>query len=114
MNDGDLLGRLIDTFVTNQIRAEAVLDPLRPQLYHLRDRDGRHEVDLIADLGARGVIGLEIKAHSAPRLSDARHLKWLRDQLGDQFKAGALLHTGPAQFTLGDRIEAIPICALWS
>ena len=114
MNDGDLLGRLIDTFVTNQIRAEAVLDPLRPQLYHLRDRDGRHEVDLIADLGARGVIGLEIKAHSAPRLSDARHLQWLRDQLGDQFKAGALLHTGPAQFTLGDRIEAIPICALWS
>ena len=91
-----------------------MLDPLRPQLYHLRDRDGRHEVDLIADLGARGVIGLEIKAHSAPRLSDARHLKWLRDQLGDQFKAGALLHTGPAQFTLGDRIEAIPICALWS
>ena len=114
MNDGNLLGRLIDTFVTNQLRAEAVVDPNRPQLHHLRDREGRHEVDLIADLGARGIVGIEIKAHSAPSPRDARHLAWLRDQLGDQFKAGALLHTGPARFRLGERIDAIPICTLWS
>lgn len=113
MSDGDLLGRLIDTFVTNQLRAEIIVDPIRPRLYHLRDRDGRHEVDLIADLGARGLIGIEIKAHSAPTLTHARHLVWLRDQLGDRFKAGAVLHTGPAQFRLEDRIEAIPIAALW-
>jgi len=114
MSDGDLLGRLIDTFVSNQIRAEAVVDPIRPQLYHLRDRDGRHEVDLIADLGARGIVGIEIKAHSAPSRHHARHLIWLRDRLDDRFKAGAILHTGPARFTLDDRLEAIPICALWS
>ena len=114
MSDGDLLGRLIDTFVANQLRAEAVVDPSRPKLHHLRDRDGRHEVDVIADLGARGLVGIEIKAHSAPKPADARHLAWLRDELGDQFKAGALLHTGPARYRLGDRIEAIPICTLWS
>lgn len=114
MSDGDLLGRLIDTFVANQLRAEAAVDPLRPQLYHLRDRDGRHEVDLIVDLGARGIIGIEIKAHSAPTPVHARHLVWLRNQMGDQFKAGVLLHTGPGRFTLDERIHAIPICALWS
>lgn len=113
MSDGDLLGRLIDTFVTNQLRAEIVVDPLRPKLYHLRDRDGRHEVDLIADLGVRGLIGIEIKANSAPTLKHARHLVWLRDQLGDKFKAGVVLHSGPAQFQLDERIVAIPICALW-
>ncbi len=114
MSDGHLLGRLIDTFVTNQLRAEAVLDPSWPKLHHLRDRDGRHEVDIVADLGARGLVGIEIKAHSAPKPADARHLVWLRDELGDRFKAGALLHTGPARYRLGDRIEAIPICTLWS
>lgn len=113
MNDGDLLGRLIDTFVANQLRAEAAVDPIRPQLYHLRDRDGRHEVDLIFDLGARGIIGIEIKAHSAPSRHHARHLVWLRDRLGDRFIAGVILHTGPAQFSLDDGIDAIPICALW-
>ena len=35
-------------------------------------RDGRHEVDLVADLGARGVIGIEIKAHSAPTPAHTR------------------------------------------
>jgi len=114
MRDGYLLGRLIDTFAANQLRAEAVVDPARPQLYHLRDRDGRHEVDLVADLGAKGMIGIEIKAHSAPTRHYARHLLWLRDLLGDGFKAGAVLHTGPARFALDDRIAAIPICALWS
>lgn len=114
MSDGNLLGRLIDTFVTNQLRADADIDPARPRLCHLRDRDGRHEVDLIADMGARGIIAIEIKAHSAPKPSHARHLEWLRDKLGDRFKAGVMLHTGPARFPLGDRIEALPISILWS
>ena len=114
MSDGNLLGRLIDTFATNQLRAEAAVDPNRPVLHHLRDRDGRHEVDIVADLGARGLIGVEIKADSAPSPADARHLAWMRDQLGDQFKAGAVLHTGPARYRLAERIEAVPICALWN
>jgi len=63
--------------------------------------------------GARGVIGVEIKAHSAPTRAHARHLVWLRDQLGERFRSGAVLHTGPARFRLDERIEAIPICALW-
>ena len=33
------------------------MDPSRPKLHHLRDRDGRHEVDMVADLGARGMVG---------------------------------------------------------
>ena len=114
MSDGDLLGRLIDTFATNQLRAEAVIDRNRPILHHLRDGDGRHEVDIVADLGARGIVGIEIKASSAPKPADARHLVWLRDSLGHQFRAGAVLHTGPALYRLADRINAVPICALWS
>ena len=114
MRSGDLLGRLIETFVVNQLRAEAVVDPCRPRLHHLRDRDGRHEIDLLADLGARGVIAVEIKAHSAPSRRDARHLEWLRDQLGSRLVAAAVLHTGPRRFRLTEGIEAIPISALWS
>jgi len=38
LRDGDLLGRLIDTFVVSQIRPEAELSPSRPRLHHLRAR----------------------------------------------------------------------------
>jgi hypothetical protein len=54
------------------------------------------------------VVALEVKATTAPSRDDARHLAWLRDQLGDRFLAGAVLHTGPAQFALGARIFAVP------
>ncbi|WP_420613848.1 ATP-binding protein [Candidatus Spongiisocius sp.] len=114
MSDGDLLGRLIETFVANQLRAEVAVDPNRPRLHHLRDREGRHEVDLIADLGMRGLVAIEVKAHSAPSPRHARNLAWLHDQMGDRFLTGVLLHTGPAAFKLTDRIRAIPISAIWS
>ena len=114
MSDGNLLGRLIDTFVTNQLRAETSASGRPPRLYHLRDGAGRHEVDLIIDLGHRGLVALEIKAKGAVNSADARHLVWLRDQLGDQVIAAAVLHTGPARYRVADGVDAIPICTLWT
>jgi predicted AAA+ superfamily ATPase len=114
LRDGDLLGRMIDTFVTAQLRAELELAAYPPRLYHLRDKEGRHEIDLIAELSGDRILAIEIKASAAPTEADARHLCWLRSQLGDRFLAGAVLHTGPGLFQLPDRIAAIPICAIWA
>ena len=113
LRDGDLLGRLIDTFVFLQVRPEAELSPLRPRLYHLRDKEGRREIDLVAELAGGDVVALEVKATAAPDASDARHLAWLRDQLGPRFVAGAVLHTGPRPFGIAERIFALPICSIW-
>src|SRR5207245_11520968 len=52
MRDGDLLGRLIDTFVVSQLRAELAVCSTRPRLYHLRQVQRRHEVDVVAALAA--------------------------------------------------------------
>ena len=111
--DGDLIGRILDTFVLAQLRPEAALLPRRHRLYHLRTRGGRQEVDLLVELDAGRILAIEIKATSAPGSQDAQHLRWLRDELGDRFVAGAVLHTGPAVYPLGDKISAIPVCAIW-
>lgn len=66
LRDGNLLGRIIDTFVLSQIRPEAQLSPLRPRLHHLREKDGRHEIDLLAELAGGDVIAIEIKASASP------------------------------------------------
>jgi len=113
VRDGDLLGRLLDTFVAAQLRPEAALSPNRPRLYHLREHNGRREIDLVAELGADRVVAIEVKATSAPGAQDAKHLFWLRDRLGERFLGGAVLHTGPGQFTLGPSIHAVPIAAIW-
>lgn len=114
LRDGDLLGRLLDTFVLAQLRAEATVAEARPRMFHLRQEDGRHEVDIVAEIRGGGVIGIEIKAASAPTADTARHLSWLRDQLGDRFVAGVVLHTGPATYPLGEKLVAAPISTLWT
>jgi predicted AAA+ superfamily ATPase len=114
LRDGDLLGRLLDTFVASQIRAELAVATTRPRVYHLREEHGRHEIDLMTELGGGSVLAFEVKASAAPSRQDARHLTWLRDRLGDRFTRGAVLHTGIRIYEIDDRIVALPICALWS
>jgi uncharacterized protein len=113
LRHGDLLGRMLETFLAAQIRPELEISPSRPRLYHLREKEGRREIDLLAELAADQVVAVEVKATAAPDPSDARHLSWLRDTLGKRFLAGAVLHTGPRTFPLADRILAVPIAALW-
>jgi len=84
------------------------------RFYHLRTEQGRQEVDLLVEVGAGSVLGIEVKASAAPSTDDAKHLAWLRDQLGDRFVVGVVLHTGPRSFTLGDRLVAAPISTLWA
>ena len=109
-----LLGSVIDTFVVAQLRAEATVARTRYRLSHLREQDGRREVDVIAELGGGRIVGLEIKASANVSRSDARHLEWLSKAMGDRFAGGAVLHTGPDAFDLADRIVAAPISTLWT
>jgi predicted AAA+ superfamily ATPase len=114
LRDGDLLGRILDTFVVAQLRAELPVATSRPRLYHLRQADGRHEVDILLELGGGRVIGIEVKATAAPGASSAAHLSWLREELGDRFVCGVVLHTGKRIYRLDGNIVAAPICALWA
>ncbi len=112
--DPDLLGRLLDTFVAAQLRPEIDLLHPRARLHHLRTEAGRQEIDLLVDLGAGRLVAIEVKAASAPTRRDARHLAWLRDQVGAGFVRGVVFHTGAHPFELDDRIWALPIATLWA
>ena len=114
LRDSDLMGRVLDTFVASQLRSELPIDETHPRLFHLRTQEGRHEVDLLAELAGGGIVAIEVKAEAAPKREAARHLVWLRDQLGERFVAGAVLHTGPRAFALEQGIVAAPICTLWA
>lgn len=112
--DGNLLGRFLDTFVAAQLRPDAVRAESRPRLYHLRQRQGRHEIDVLAEIRGRKLVAIEVKAGAAVDRDDARHLRWLRDEVGDRFLAGVVLHTGSRVYEIDDRILAAPISTLWA
>lgn len=114
LRDGDLLGRVVDTFVTAQIRTELALMSPQPRLHHLRTAEGRHEIDLLIEVGARELVAIEIKATANPGRDDARHLVWLRGQFGEAVRAAVVLHTGRETVEIAEGVIAVPIAALWS
>ena len=113
MTDGDLLGRVIETFVVAQIRSEIALMSPAPRLHHLRTAEGRQEIDLVIEVGPRRLVAIEVKATSSPNSGDARHLRWLERELGERVIATVVLHTGPYTVTFDDGTVAAPISSLW-
>lgn len=87
VSDGDLLGRLLETFVVAQIRAEVALMSPSPRLHHLRTAEGRNEIDLVIEVGPRALVAIEIKATSTPDSGDTKHLRWFRRELGEAVRA---------------------------
>ena len=119
---GDLRGRLMETFAAAQMRVEHDPRVAGRRLCHFR-RDGAQEVDFVLDGGHRGIVGVEVKAGERAGLHEARHLLWLRDQLGDRFVGGVVLHTAPRRPRVlspavgggvgGGRVWAAPLSTLW-
>ena len=76
LRDGGLLGRLLETFVAAQLRPELAVSPSRPRLHHLREKNGRHEIDLLPSWGAprgghrgQGVRRADARRRPTPRLA---------------------------------------------
>ena len=114
---GDVYGRVIETFVLNQIRAE--LEALgRPDaLSHLRTHKGAHEIDAVVETEDGGIVAIEVKSANRHRPGDIAHIEWLSRKIGDRFKLGLVLTTGAhisnIRSEASDRIWAAPISVLW-
>ncbi len=70
-------------------------------------------VDLPVEFPNGDVLGIEAKASSTPARDDARHLRWLREQLGDRFVGGIVIHTGPRASRFEPDVRYLPMAALW-
>ena len=52
------------------------------------------------------MVGIEVRATTSPGTDSAKHLRWLRDRLGERFTAGVVLHLGQRASSFGDGIPA--------
>lgn len=115
IEDGSVAGSVFETFAVAELIRQASVSDLstRLALHHYRDQAG-NEVDLVLELFSGEIVGIEVKASASPRPRDAAGLRLLRDKLGDRFRQGFLLHLGPSQIPLGDRLSGVPLAALWA
>lgn len=112
--DADRAGKLIETFVFNEIAAQIDASPGEYELFHYRDRE-QHEIDFLIEREDHALLGIEVKAGAAISHSDFRHLKWFRDNIAnDRPFTGIVLYTGELAGSMGDNLWAVPIGALWA
>ena len=108
--NGTLLGALFESLVTLSTRVYA--DAVGASVSHLRTQRGDHEVDLIVTGGNGAVVALEVKLGQVPDDRDVRHLRWLKDRLGDDLTDAAVITTGTAAYRRPDGIAVIPAALL--
>ena len=107
---GTLLGRLFESLVTLSVRFYA--QAADAATFHLRTKNGDHEVDLIVQRDDGGVLAFEVKLGTSVQDADVIHLKWLQQMLGDQLLDAAVVTTGPTAYRRTDGIAVVPAALL--
>jgi predicted AAA+ superfamily ATPase len=108
----DRFGHLLETFVLQQLVAQAGWSDPELRFWHYRDKD-QVEVDFVITRERR-TWGVEVKATATPSQSDISGLRRLASQCGSDFGGGVLFHAGAHTITLGDaRFLAVPLAKLW-
>lgn len=107
-------GHLLETFVVGELLRQAswLGDEIAAH-GHWRTYDG-DEIDLVLERRDGGVIAFEVKAAGRVPGADLRHLRKLREALGERFLAGVALYTGTRAYSAEDRLHVLPIDRIWT
>lgn len=106
-----LTGALVENYVAMELTKHLGWSETRAVLYHFRERTGR-EVDMVLENAAGQVVGVEVKASASVTRNDLKHLRFLREQLGNRFFRGVVLYTGTESISFDENLEAVPLGAL--
>lgn len=105
-------GHLLETFVVQQLVAQAGWTAPELEFSHYRDKD-QVEVDLVISRG-REVWGVEVKAAASVRPEDGVGLQRLKDQSGRDFRGGVVLYAGESTIKLATPgCLGVPLARLW-
>ncbi len=109
----DRFGHLVESFVVQQLIAQAGWTDPDLRFWHYRDKD-QVEVDLVITRGRR-TWGVEVKTAATVTPADGNGLRRLAEQCGKDFQGGMILYAGTNTLPTADRrILAVPFSELWT
>ena len=113
--DGDpaALGGLAESFVFGELLRSVPHQEHDFRLHHWRDQRGR-EIDILAE-SANNIVAMEVKASSAARQADFKHLDWFATEGPGRTRTvtSILFHFGERKRSFGNRRYALPVSCLW-
>lgn len=109
--DRATFGRLLETFVYQELRRQASWREEVVTFYHFRNKD-KVEVDMVLESSGR-VAAVEVKAAATVSGDDFNGMRKVQDAVGTLFVAGVVLYDGDAVVPFGKALYAVPISSLW-
>ncbi len=109
--DRAVYGRLLETFIYQELRRQAGWEEETVVFSHFRDKDNV-EVDVVLESGGKAA-GVEVKAAATVTTDDFKGLRKLQDAVQTRFAAGVVLYDGDTVARFGSHLYAVPISHLW-
>jgi predicted AAA+ superfamily ATPase len=109
--DRALFGRILETFIFQELRRKASWYEETVSFSHFRDKD-KVEVDIVLECAGR-LAGVEVKAAATVTSDSFKGLRKLQDAAQKNFAAGVVLYDGEAVVPFGKNLYAVPISHLW-
>ena len=109
--DRVLFGRLVETFVLQEVVKQLSWYNGATSIFHYRDRD-RDEVDLVIEKSGHGIVAIEVKTRASVRESDFKAIRKLK-QASEKFIAGVVFYDGERTRSIDEDLYAVPISKLW-
>ena len=106
----DLTGALFEHLVALSLKVMA--EAAGANLFHLRTRDARAEVDFILQRPDGKILAIEAKLGETVTDKDTRHLIWLKNLLGDRVLDLAVINTGSEAWRTRSGIAVVPLAML--
>ncbi|GAA5482164.1 ATP-binding protein [Haloferula sargassicola] len=109
----DRFGHVLESFVLQQLIAQAGWTDPDLRFWHYRDKD-QVEVDVVITRGKQ-VWGAEVKASATLQPSDGKGLKRLAALAGGDFQSGIVFYDGHHTLRLSEdpKITAVPLERFW-
>lgn len=109
--DRALFGRLLETFIYQELRRHASWQEETIVFSHFRNKD-KVAIDIVLESRGR-VAGIEVKAAATVTSDDFKGLRKLQETAQDRFAAGVVLYDGGSVVPFGSNLYAVPISCLW-
>jgi len=107
---GTAAGALFESLLTQSLRVYA--QAAEATVGHLRERGGNHEIDLVVERADGRVLAIEVKLGRSVTDEDVRHLRWLRERLGDRVLDRVVVTAGQHAYRRPDGVAVVPAALL--
>ena len=110
--DGSLFGKILETFVLNELVKLNTWSKAKARIYHYRTHLGK-EIDFLLERNDGSIVAIEVKSSSSVDSTSFAAMTSLSHELKKKFVRGIVFYAGKELIPFGHNLLGLPLQSLW-